>query len=50
MAGMNSKLAPDVETIFLMAKENLQLTNARFEKEIEFHSGKINNYIINGFL
>ena len=45
MAGMNSKLAPDVETIFLMASENLQLTSARFVKEIAFHSGKINNFV-----
>ena len=45
MAGMNSKLAPDVETIFLMASENLQLTSARFVKEIAFHRGKINNFV-----
>ena len=45
MAGMNSKLAPDVETIFLMASENLQLTSARFVKEIAFHSGKIDNFV-----
>ena len=45
MAGMNSKLAPDVETIFLMASENLQLTSARFVKAIAFHSGKINNFV-----
>ena len=45
MAGMNSKLAPDIETIFLMASENLQLTSARFVKEIAFHSGKINNFV-----
>ena len=30
MAGMNSKLEPSIETIFLMASENLQLTSARF--------------------
>ena len=33
------------ETIFLMASENLQLTSARFVKEIAFHSGKINNFV-----
>ncbi len=45
MAGMNSKLAPDLETIFLMASERLQLTSARFVKEIAFHRGKINNFV-----
>jgi pantetheine-phosphate adenylyltransferase len=45
MAGMNSKLEPDLETIFLMASERLQLTSARFVKEIAFHNGKINNFV-----
>ena len=45
MAGMNSKLAPDLETIFLMASERLQLTSARFVKEIAFHRGEINNFV-----
>ena len=34
MAGMNSKLGPEIETIFLMASENLQLTSARFVKKL----------------
>ncbi len=45
MAGMNSKLAPDIETLFLMASENLQLTSARFVKEVALHNGKINNFV-----
>ena len=45
MAGMNSKLAPEIETIFLMASENLQLTSARFVKEIIFHDGKIDSFV-----
>lgn len=45
MAGMNSKLAPEIETIFLMASENLQLTSARFVKEIFFHDGKIDSFV-----
>ena len=28
-----------------MASENLQLTSARFVKEIAFHSGKIDNFV-----
>ncbi len=45
MAGMNSKLEPSIETIFLMASENLQLTSARFVKEVALHRGKINNFV-----
>ena len=45
MAGMNSKLGPEIETIFLMASENLQLTSARFVKEIAMYDGEINNFV-----
>ena len=45
MAGMNSKLGPEIETIFLMASENLQLTSARFVKEIAFHNGEIKKFV-----
>ncbi len=45
MAGMNSKLAPEIETIFLMASENLQLTSARFVKEVAFHNGDIERFV-----
>ncbi len=45
MAGMNSKLCPDVETIFLMASENLQLTSARFVKEVALYGGEIKNFV-----
>ncbi len=45
MAGMNSKLGPNIETIFLMASENLQLTSARFVKEIAFYGGEIKNFV-----
>ena len=34
MAGMNSKLAPEIETIFLMASESLQLTSSKKMKII----------------
>ena len=45
MAGMNSKLSPELETIFLMASENLQLTSARFVKEVAFHDGNIKPFV-----
>ena len=45
MAGMNSKLGPSIETIFLMASENLQLTSARFVKEVAFYDGEIKNFV-----
>ncbi len=45
MAGMNSKLGPEIETIFLMASENLQLTSARFVKEIALYGGEIKNFV-----
>ena len=45
MAGMNSKLGPEIQTIFLMASENLQLTSARFVKEIALYDGEIKNFV-----
>ena len=45
MAGMNSKLRPDIETIFLMASETLQLTSARFVKEVALHNGNIKPFV-----
>ena len=45
MAGMNAKLCPEIETIFLMASENLQLTSARFVKEVAFHRGNIEPFV-----
>ncbi len=45
MAGMNSKLGPEIETIFLMASENLQLTSARFVKEVALYDGEIKKFV-----
>ncbi len=45
MAGMNSKLSPEIETLFLMASENLQLTSARFVKEVALHRGNIKPFV-----
>ena len=50
MAGMNSKLEPKIETIFLMASENLQLTSARFVKEVAFYNGEIKNFVPNNVI
>ena len=50
MAGMNSKLEPTIETIFLMASENLQLTSARFVKEVAFYNGEIKNFVPNNVI
>ena len=44
MAGMNAKLEPNIETIFLMASESLQLTSARFVKEVAYHNGEIKKF------
>ena len=45
MAGMNAKLGPDIETIFLMASEKMQLTSARFVKEVAYHKGNIKPFV-----
>ena len=45
MAGMNAKLGPEIETIFLMASEKMQLTSARFVKEVAFHKGNIKPFV-----
>ena len=45
MAGMNAKLRPNIETMFLMASESLQLTSARFVKEVALHDGEIKNFV-----
>ena len=44
MAGMNAKLYPELETLFLMASENLQLTSARFVK-VALHRGDIKPFV-----
>ena len=38
-------MGPNIETIFLMASESLQLTSARFVKEIAFYDGEIKNFV-----
>ena len=45
MAGMNSRINPDVETVFLMASERCQFISSRFVKEIGRLGGDISSFI-----
>ncbi|HIJ38456.1 MAG TPA: pantetheine-phosphate adenylyltransferase [Rhodospirillaceae bacterium] len=45
MAGMNTRLNPDVETLFLMASERCQFISSRFVKEIGWLGGDISSFV-----
>ena len=45
MAGMNARLAPDIETLFLMASERCQFISSRFVKEIGRLGGDISSFV-----
>lgn len=45
MAGANRKLAPKVETLFLMASDSYQLISSRFVKEIARMGGDISHFV-----
>lgn len=45
MAGMNSHLAPDIETVFLMASDKCQFISSRFVKEIGKLNGDIRDFV-----
>lgn len=45
MAGMNARLNPKVETVFLMASERQQFVSSRFIKEIARLGGKIDEFV-----
>ena len=45
MAGMNSRLKPDIETIFLMASETNQFVASRFVKEVASFGGDISSFV-----
>ncbi|SDG46796.1 pantetheine-phosphate adenylyltransferase [Roseospirillum parvum] len=45
MAGMNARLAGDVETVFLMAAERCQFISSRFVKEIGRLGGDISSFV-----
>ena len=45
MAGMNARLAPTIETVFLTASEHHQFINSRFVKEIAILGGDISSFV-----
>ncbi len=45
MAGMNARLNPTVETVFLMASERCQFISSRFVKEIGRFGGDISSFV-----
>jgi pantetheine-phosphate adenylyltransferase len=45
MAGMNARLASDIETVFLTASETNQFVASRFVKEISDLSGDISSFV-----
>jgi pantetheine-phosphate adenylyltransferase len=50
MAGMNTRLNPDIETLFLMASERCQFISSRFVKEIGRLGGDISSFVSAGVL
>jgi pantetheine-phosphate adenylyltransferase len=45
MAGMNARLNPEIETVFLMASERCQFISSRFVKEIGRLGGDISGFV-----
>ena len=45
MAGMNARLNPNVETVFLMASDRYQFISSRFVKEIGQLSGDVSHFV-----
>jgi pantetheine-phosphate adenylyltransferase len=45
MTGMNAKLAPDIETVFLMASDEWQFVSSSFIKEIHALGGDVSGYV-----
>jgi pantetheine-phosphate adenylyltransferase len=45
MAGMNYRMAPDVETVFLMASERHQFIASRLVKEVALLGGDITSFV-----
>ena len=48
MAGMNARLNPDVETVFLMASDRHQFISSRFVKEIGRLGGEVGHFVSPG--
>jgi pantetheine-phosphate adenylyltransferase len=45
MVGMNAKLCPEIETVFLMASETVHYISSRFVKEIGALGGDITHFV-----
>lgn len=45
MAGMNARLNPQVETVFLMASDRYQFISSRFVKEIGALGGDVSHFV-----
>ncbi len=45
MTGMNARLAPDIETVFLMASDKWQFVSASFVKEIHALGGDVSEFV-----
>ena len=45
MAGMNNRLNPNVETVFLMASDRYQFISSRFVKEIGQLGGDVSAFV-----
>ncbi len=45
MTGMNARLAPDIETVFLMAADRWQFVSASFVKEIHAMGGDVSEFV-----
>jgi pantetheine-phosphate adenylyltransferase len=45
MAGMNGRLNPEIETVFLMASDRFQFISSRFVKEIGALGGDVSHFV-----
>jgi pantetheine-phosphate adenylyltransferase len=45
MAGMNARLNPEIETVFLMASDRYQFISSRFVKEIAGLGGDVSHFV-----
>jgi pantetheine-phosphate adenylyltransferase len=45
MAGMNTRLNPNIETVFLMANDKYQFISSRFVKEIAQLGGDVSHFV-----
>jgi pantetheine-phosphate adenylyltransferase len=45
MAGMNNRLAPEIETVFLMASERHQFISSRLVKEVALLGGDVASFV-----